>query len=72
MAKLGRRMRLNKPGETSRALGIIVPAVLKDRLHASALASGRTQSQETAYRLQRSFDEDALVERILQAASRGT
>jgi hypothetical protein len=46
-------------------LGLKVTASLKARLEEAAAASGRTQSQEAEYRLERSFDRFDLLREVL-------
>lgn len=47
------------------SLGLRVTADIKRRLDAAAEASGRSQSQEAEFRLERSFDRQGLLEEVL-------
>jgi len=67
MAKRGRPTKKAKPG-TKASLGLRVTANVKDRLEHAAKLSGRTQSQEAEYRIERSFDRADLLPELLQAA----
>lgn len=60
MARRGRPTKTAKPG-TKVSLGLKVTAMVKGLLEAEAAKSGRTQSQEAEYRLERSFFEDYLL-----------
>lgn len=57
--KIGRPTQEASPG-TRVSLGLKVTADIKTRIDEAAQSSGRTQSQEAEYRLQRSFRDDAL------------
>jgi len=65
MARRGRPTKQAKPG-TKASLGLKVTASLKARLEEAAAASGRTQSQEAEYRLERSFDRFDLLREVLE------
>jgi hypothetical protein len=65
MARLGRPTKKAKPG-TKASLGLKVTATLKARLEEAAAESGRTQSQEAEYRLERSFDRLNLLREVLE------
>lgn len=56
----GRPTKSATPG-TRASLGLKVTADLKARLEAAAAASGRTQSQEAEWRIDRSFREDEVM-----------
>ncbi|MFK0688012.1 TraY domain-containing protein [Mesorhizobium sp. IMUNJ 23033] len=57
--KRGRPTKPVEAGERA-SLGLRVTPSLKDRLEASAAASGRSQSQEAEFRLERSFADDGM------------
>lgn len=65
MAKRGRPSKAPPPGEKA-SLGLKVTASLKARLEESANESGRTQSQEAEYRLERSFDRQNILRDVLE------
>ena len=67
MARKGRPTKTAKPG-TKASLGLKVTASLKSRLEEAAAASGRTQSQEAEYRLERSFDRADLMWEMMELA----
>lgn len=67
MAKRGRPTKAAPPGAKA-SLGLKVTASLKTRLEAAAEASGRTQSQEAEYRLERSFERQDLLVDLLSTA----
>jgi hypothetical protein len=63
----GRPKRKPKPGERVQ-LGLRVTPALKKNLDAAAEQSGRSQSQETELRLERSFDRQGLISDALELA----
>jgi hypothetical protein len=63
-AKKGRPTKTPVPGERA-SLGLKVTAEIKARLDRSAQESGRTQSQEAEFRLERSFDRSDLLSEAL-------
>lgn len=65
MAKRGRPTKAPAPGAKA-SLGLKVTASLKKRLEEAAEASGRTQSQEAEYRLERSFDRADLMWEVME------
>lgn len=67
MAKRGRPSKPPPPGEKA-SLGLKVTAEIKNRLEAAARISGRTQSQEAEWRLERSFDRQDLLSEFLEAS----
>ena len=67
MAKRGRPSKAPPPGEKA-SLGLKVTAEIKNRLEAAARFSGRTQSQEAEWRLERSFDRQDLLSEFLEAS----
>jgi hypothetical protein len=67
MARRGRPTKQPKSGEKA-SLGLKVTAEIKRRLEASARLSGRTQSQEAEWRLERSFDRQDLLSEFLEAS----
>ncbi len=67
MAKRGRPTKAPPPGAKA-SLGLKVTASLKARLEQAAEASGRTQSQEAEYRLERSFERQDLLVDLLSTA----
>jgi len=58
--KTGRPTKPGKKGERV-PLGLRVTASLKEQLDSAALKSGRSQSQEAEFRLERSFQEEAML-----------
>lgn len=64
----GRPSRHYRKGERV-PLSYRITPTLKRALDKAAAASGRSLSQESEYRLQASFNEDQLVERIFSAAA---
>ncbi len=54
----GRPTKAPKRGETRVSLGLRVTAEVKRRLDAAAKKTGRSQSQEAEFRLERSFEHD--------------
>lgn len=68
----GGRPRHGPPGDGERVpLGLRVTRPARVALELAADASGRSLSQEAEYRLQATFDEDRLVERIINAVRTG-
>ena len=67
MAKRGRPTQEATPG-TKVSLGLTVTADLKARLDQEARRTGRTQSQEAQWRLERSFDRQDLLDEVLALA----
>lgn len=47
-------------------LGLRVTAEMKIRLDQAAIQSGRSQSQEAEFRLERSFREDEIIDRLIR------
>jgi hypothetical protein len=64
VTKRGRPTQDATPG-TKASLGLTVTAGLKARLDAEAARTGRTQSQEAQWRLERSFDHQDLLDEVL-------
>jgi hypothetical protein len=65
--RIGRPLKKATPG-TRFSLGLKVTADIKTRLDAAAEASGRSQSQEADFRLERSFDRNSLLTEVLTLA----
>jgi predicted transcriptional regulator len=61
--RIGRPMKKAASGRLV-SMGMKVPASLKERLDAAAIASGRTQGMEAAARIERSFDHEWIVSEI--------
>jgi len=67
MARRGRPTKAPDPGGKA-SLGLKVTPALKTRLELEAQQSGRTQSQEAEFRLERSFDrQDLLTDALVLA-----
>lgn len=66
MARRGRPTKKATPGSKA-SLGLKVTASLKARIEEAAEISGRTQSQEAEYRLERSFDRQDLTMEVLSS-----
>lgn len=67
MAKRGRPTKQAEPGAKA-SLGLKVTPAIKTRLEEAAAASGRTQSQEAEFRIERSFDRQDLLSEVLIAS----
>ena len=65
--RTGRPTKAAKPGVRA-SLGLKVTAEIKGKLEFAASGSGRTQSQEAEYRLEKSFDREELLGPILEIA----
>jgi hypothetical protein len=70
MAKSGKVGRPTKPGKSGERvpLGLRVTAKLKSQLDEAFKTSGRSQSQEAEFRLERSFDRQDLLTEVLSLA----
>jgi len=65
--RIGRPTKATVPGERV-SLGLKVTSNIKKRLDKAARASGRTQSQEAEFRLERSFDHQDLLQNAMELA----
>jgi TraY domain-containing protein len=67
-ARVGRPMRQPKVTGQRVPLSLRVTPEMKARLDKAALKSGRSQSQEAEFRLERSFDHEGLLKEVLTLA----
>lgn len=67
MARRGRPIKNPRPGAKA-SLGLKVTPHMKARIEAAAREAGRTQSQETEFRLERSFERQDLMSDALTLA----
>src|SRR5436190_7833300 len=63
----GRKARSAKPGQRV-SLGLKVTPTIKNKLDGEARLNGRTQSQEAEARIERTFDQQALLDEVMALA----